>query len=62
MFGYLLQWPTFVTLAMFPILVFMYARLAQREEAEMHQVFGAEYASYAKATSAFFPRWQQDGF
>ncbi len=57
MFGFLLQWPTFVTLAMFPILVFMYARLAQREEAEMHQAFGAEYASYAKATPAFFPRW-----
>ncbi|HEX9674330.1 MAG TPA: isoprenylcysteine carboxylmethyltransferase family protein, partial [Burkholderiales bacterium] len=28
MSGFLLQWPTLVTLAMFPILVFMYARLA----------------------------------
>ena len=46
-----------LTLAMFRILVFMYARLAQREEAEMHQAFGAEYASYAKTTPAFFPRW-----
>jgi len=46
-----------LTLAMFQIPVFTYARLAQREEAEMHQAFGAEYASYAKATPAFFPRW-----
>src|SRR6266498_2821467 len=32
MFGFLLQWPTVVTLAMFPILVFMYIRLARTEE------------------------------
>ena len=46
-----------LAVAVFPILVFMYAQLAQREEAEMHQAFGAEYASYVKATPAFFPRW-----
>ena len=32
MTGFLFQWPTLVTLAMFPILVFMYVRLAQHEE------------------------------
>lgn len=31
MLGFLLQWPTLVTLAMFPILVAMYVRLAHRE-------------------------------
>ena len=30
--GLLFRWPTPVTLVMFPILVFMYVRLAQREE------------------------------
>jgi protein-S-isoprenylcysteine O-methyltransferase Ste14 len=32
MFGFLLQWPTLVTLAMFPVLVTMYVLLARREE------------------------------
>ena len=32
MFGFLLQWPTVLTLAMFPILVVMYWRLAKSEE------------------------------
>ncbi|MCC7485080.1 MAG: isoprenylcysteine carboxylmethyltransferase family protein [Burkholderiales bacterium] len=56
MIGFLLQWPTLVTLAMFPILVFMYARLARREEREVAQEFGEEYAAYARRTPAFLPR------
>src|SRR3972149_5432180 len=32
MFGFLLQWPTILTLGMFPILVWVYVRLARREE------------------------------
>jgi protein-S-isoprenylcysteine O-methyltransferase Ste14 len=32
MLGFLLQWPTLLTLAMFPVLVFMYVRLAKTEE------------------------------
>ena len=58
MLGFLVQWPTLLTLAMFPVLGWMYARLARREEAEMCQAFGAEYARYAAATPAFFPRWR----
>src|SRR6516164_4601586 len=34
MFGILLQWPTILTVVMFPILVTMYVRLARREERE----------------------------
>ncbi len=56
MFGFLLQWPTLLTLAMFPVLVVMYARLARREEREVAAQFGAEYADYAARTPAFFPR------
>src|SRR4030066_99771 len=40
MFGFLLQWPTLVTLVMFPILVFMYTYLARREEREAIAEFG----------------------
>ncbi len=32
--GFLLQWPTLLTLIMFPILLLMYSRLAIKEEAE----------------------------
>ena len=56
MFGFLLQWPTLVTLVMFPILVFFYARLAKLEEKEMIRTFGKEYESYAKKTPAFIPK------
>jgi protein-S-isoprenylcysteine O-methyltransferase Ste14 len=56
MFGFLLQWPTLLTFAMFPVLVWMYARLARREEREVRAEFGESYAHYAAATPAFFPR------
>ena len=56
MLGFLLQWPTVLTLAMFPILVWMYVRLARREEREVRTEFGEAYARYAAATPAFFPR------
>ena len=60
MFGFLLQWPTLVTLAMFPILVFMYWRLALREEREVAATFGEEYARYRAATPAFVPKFGGD--
>jgi protein-S-isoprenylcysteine O-methyltransferase Ste14 len=48
--------PTLPTLAMFPILVFMYVRLAKREEQEAREQFGQQYESYAKVTPAFIPK------
>jgi protein-S-isoprenylcysteine O-methyltransferase Ste14 len=56
MLGFLVQWPTLVTLVMFPILVFMYARLARREEADMLAQFGEDYRRYAQRVPAFIPR------
>ncbi len=56
MCGFLVQWPTILTLAMFPVLVSMYVRLARREEREVLAEFGDEYARYAANTPAFFPR------
>lgn len=60
MAGFLLQWPTLVTLAMFPILVGVYVRLARREESEAAASFGGEWALYAHRTPAFLPRWNRD--
>ncbi len=56
MLGFLLQWPTLVTLAMFPVLVFMYVRLALREEKVAQQEFGQEYEQWAAVTPRFFPK------
>jgi protein-S-isoprenylcysteine O-methyltransferase Ste14 len=56
MFGFLLQWPTILTLLMFPILVWMYTKLARQEEREVRAEFGEEYDRYASKTPAFFPR------
>ncbi len=54
--GFLLQWPTLLTLAMFPVLLLMYGRLAITEENEMHKQFGATYDTYAQRTPRFIPR------
>jgi protein-S-isoprenylcysteine O-methyltransferase Ste14 len=55
MLGFLVQWPTLLTLAMFPILVSMYVRLARQEEREIRAEFGNDYDSYAAKTPAWFP-------
>jgi protein-S-isoprenylcysteine O-methyltransferase Ste14 len=56
MFGFLLQWPTLLTLVMFPVLVYMYARLARREEREVEAEFGEAYRRYAARVPGFIPR------
>jgi protein-S-isoprenylcysteine O-methyltransferase Ste14 len=53
MLGFLLQWPTLITLLMFPILTVSYVRLAHREEREVEAEFGDAWRAYAAAT----PRW-----
>ncbi|MBI4005338.1 MAG: isoprenylcysteine carboxylmethyltransferase family protein [Gammaproteobacteria bacterium] len=55
MLGFLLQWPTLPTLIMFPILVYVYIRLARREEQEALVQFGEVYARYMRRTPAFIP-------
>ncbi|MBE9135688.1 isoprenylcysteine carboxylmethyltransferase family protein [Nodosilinea sp. LEGE 07088] len=59
MLGFLLQWPTVLTLPMFPILVWMYVRLARQEEREALAEFGEEYARYTAKTPAFFPNFNE---
>jgi protein-S-isoprenylcysteine O-methyltransferase Ste14 len=56
MFGFLVQWPTLLTLAMFPVLVWMYVRLARSEEREAIAEFGDTYRRYAGQVPAFIPR------
>ncbi|MSP50377.1 MAG: isoprenylcysteine carboxylmethyltransferase family protein [Alphaproteobacteria bacterium] len=58
MLGFLLQWPTILTVAMFPLLVIMYARLAITEEREVERAFGAAFRRYAEATPRWIPRFR----
>ncbi len=57
MLGFLLQWPTLLTVPMFPVLVAMYIRLARAEEREVLAEFGDVYARYVADTPAFFPHF-----
>lgn len=57
--GFLLQWPTLLTLLMFPFLLFMYGRLAVTEEHEMGKRFGADYEAYLAHTPRFLPSWRK---
>ena len=57
MLGFLFQWPTLLTLAMFPVLIWMYVRLARSEEAEVRREFGEAYERYAEHVPAFVPRF-----
>lgn len=56
MLGFLFQWPTILTLAMFPVLVFMYVRLARSEEREALATFGEDYRAYMERVPGFIPR------
>lgn len=57
--GFLVQWPTLLTIAMFPVLVVMYVRLAKQEEREAEAMFGAAYRAYADRVPAFLPHWSR---
>ena len=59
MLGFLLQWPTLLTLAMFPVLTYMYVRLARSEERDAIAEFGDAYRNYMREVPAFFPRLSQ---
>ena len=56
MLGFLLQWPTLLTLLMFPVLVAMYVHLARSEERDALAEFGEEYRRYMGRVPAFIPR------
>jgi protein-S-isoprenylcysteine O-methyltransferase Ste14 len=61
MFGFLLQWPTILTLLMFPVLVWMYVRLAHTEERDTEAHFGERWREYAAHTPRFIPLRARSG-
>ncbi len=59
MFGFLLMWPTILTIAMFPVLLYMYHRLALSEEKTIEKEFGQQFLDYKKRTPAYIPKWSE---
>lgn len=53
--AFLIQWPTLLTLSMWPILIVMYYRLAKKEEREMEAKFAEEYREYKRHVPMFLP-------
>lgn len=53
--GMLIEWATVPLLIMFPVMVFMYTRLAKREEKDMIKEFGEAYKQYMAKTKMFIP-------
>jgi protein-S-isoprenylcysteine O-methyltransferase Ste14 len=54
-FGWILHWPSVLTLVLWPLLVAAYVWLAKREEAMAVEEFGAAYLDYAAKTKRFIP-------
>jgi protein-S-isoprenylcysteine O-methyltransferase Ste14 len=54
-FGIDFLWVTFSTLILWPILAFLYYRLAKEEEKVMDEKFGEKYRKYAKETPMLIP-------
>ncbi len=53
--GFLIQWPTIITLIMAPVLGIMYIRLSKKEEKAMINEFGDKYLEYMASVPRFIP-------
>ncbi len=53
--GWLIHWPSIVTLLLWPILTTSYIWLSIQEEKEMIEIYGEEYINYTKKTKRFIP-------
>jgi protein-S-isoprenylcysteine O-methyltransferase Ste14 len=54
--GLMVQWPTLVTVLLWPVMVAAYYRLAKKEEKAMIEQFGLAYLEYRRSVPGFFPR------
>lgn len=55
--GFLVQWPTILTLLMAPVLIWRYVFLAKKEEKAMLSQYPKEYAAYLKGRPRFIPKF-----
>ena len=55
-FGMNLEWTTFFTILLWPVIAVLYYRLAKKEEKESEEVFGEEYRKYKRSVPMLIPR------
>lgn len=55
------HWPTLFSVALFPVIVLVYWRLARSEEERVLEEFGDEYRAYRRRVPMFIPRFGQWG-
>jgi len=53
--GMLIEWMTLALLLIYPVIIYMYYRLAKKEETDMIDEFGEQYTKYMKETKMFIP-------
>ena len=58
MMGFLIQWPTLITVIMIPFLIVMYYKLAKREEQDIMKKYQKDYLVYIEKTPMFIPKWR----
>ena len=54
--GFMIQWPTLTTLILWPFVIWMYYRLARKEEQQAMEKFPEQYRRYMEKTPMFFPK------
>lgn len=54
--GLAFQWPRFVNLALYLVMLVAYVALARHEESRVERLHGDAYRGYKRATGAFLPR------
>jgi len=57
--AFIIQWPTLLTVLMWPIVIYGYISLSKHEENSVRNVFGQAYDDYLKRTPKFFPPLSQ---
>ena len=56
--GQLIDWPTFATIILSPLVLWLYVRLAYREEKVELAKFGVAYERYRQRVPMFVPHWK----
>ncbi|MBS7619509.1 isoprenylcysteine carboxylmethyltransferase family protein [Candidatus Bathyarchaeota archaeon] len=56
--AFLIQWPTIITVAIWPILTYAYYRQTKKEERQMEERFGERYRQYKGRVSMLIPRFK----
>jgi protein-S-isoprenylcysteine O-methyltransferase Ste14 len=59
-FGMNLEWMTFFTVLLWPVIAVLYYRLAKTEEKYSEELFGEEYRKYKRTVPMFVPRIRKE--